>query len=141
MAKQNEAQTMVQVTLPGGVVVAMTMADAEAYATAAAIKAKAEAKVSFKVSEKGGLSVYGLGGRFPVTLYVPAWQKALSEPMRSEILGFIEANASRFSTGKDDPRFSEAREKGKVATATAAAPADDKASAIAELQARLNALR
>jgi hypothetical protein len=34
--------------------------------------------VSFKVSEKGGLSVYGLG-RFPVTLYKEQWAKLLEQ--------------------------------------------------------------
>jgi ABC-type uncharacterized transport system YnjBCD substrate-binding protein len=35
---------------------------------------KKEANLSFKVSDKGGVSVYGLG-RFPVTLYYEQWQK------------------------------------------------------------------
>ncbi len=33
-------------------------------------------KLEFKVSEKGGVSVYGLG-RFPVTLYAEQWEKLL----------------------------------------------------------------
>jgi hypothetical protein len=41
---------------------------------------------SIKVSEKGGVSVYGLG-RFPVTLYKEQWEKLLS--MASEIKAFI----------------------------------------------------
>lgn len=32
--------------------------------------------IRFKVAEKGGVSVYGLG-RFPVTLYVEQWQRLL----------------------------------------------------------------
>ena len=39
-----------------------------------------------KVSEKGGLSVYGLG-RFPVTLYKEQWTKLLA--MADEIRDFI----------------------------------------------------
>jgi hypothetical protein len=39
-----------------------------------------------KVSEKGGVSVYGLG-RFPVTLYKEQWTKLLS--MADEIRAFI----------------------------------------------------
>jgi hypothetical protein len=39
-----------------------------------------------KVSEKGGLSVYGLG-RFPVTLYKEQWTKLLA--MTDEIRAFI----------------------------------------------------
>jgi hypothetical protein len=42
-------------------------------------------QVSMKVSEKGGLSVYGLG-RFPVTLYREQWEKLLG--MADEIRKF-----------------------------------------------------
>jgi hypothetical protein len=42
--------------------------------------------VSLKVSEKGGVSVYGLG-RFPVTLYKEQWTKLLT--MADEIRAFI----------------------------------------------------
>ena len=42
----------------------------------AALKARGSRGVSLKVSEKGGLSVYGLG-RFPVTLYKEQWAKLL----------------------------------------------------------------
>ncbi len=45
--------------------------------------------VSMKVSEKGGLSVYGLG-RFPVTLYQEQWLKLLG--LSEEIKKFIEEN-------------------------------------------------
>lgn len=45
--------------------------------------------VSMKVSEKGGLSVYGLG-RFPVTLYKEQWTKLLM--MADEIKTFIVEN-------------------------------------------------
>jgi hypothetical protein len=41
---------------------------------------------TLKVSEKGGLSVYGLG-RFPVTLYKEQWTKLLG--MADEIRAFI----------------------------------------------------
>ena len=41
---------------------------------------------SLKVSEKGGVSVYGLG-RFPVTLYKEQWAKLLG--MADEIRDFI----------------------------------------------------
>jgi len=43
-------------------------------------------QLSMKVSEKGGLSVYGLG-RFPVTLYREQWEKLLG--MADEIRQFI----------------------------------------------------
>lgn len=42
--------------------------------------------VSLRVSEKGGVSVYGLG-RFPVTLYKEQWQKLLA--MADDIRAFI----------------------------------------------------
>ena len=47
--------------------------------------------VSLKVSEKGGVSVYGLG-RFPVTLYKEQWSKLLA--MADEIRAFITAHDS-----------------------------------------------
>jgi hypothetical protein len=47
--------------------------------------------VSLKVSEKGGVSVYGLG-RFPVTLYKEQWTKLLA--MSEEIRAFIKENDS-----------------------------------------------
>ena len=46
-------------------------------------------QMSLKVSEKGGLSVYGLG-RFPVTLYREQWEKLLG--MGDEIRNFIQEN-------------------------------------------------
>ena len=51
--------------------------------------------LSFKVSEKGGVSVYGLG-RFPVTLYLEQWDALLSHA--AELREFIEANKSRLKT-------------------------------------------
>lgn len=44
---------------------------------------------SLKVSEKGGVSVYGLG-RFPVTLYKEQWTRLLA--MADEIRAFIKEN-------------------------------------------------
>jgi hypothetical protein len=41
-----------------------------------ALRNRRSGAVSMKVSEKGGLSVYGLG-RFPVTLYQEQWRKLL----------------------------------------------------------------
>ncbi len=46
-------------------------------------------QTSMKVSEKGALSVYGLG-RFPVTLYREQWEKLLG--MSDEIKQFIADN-------------------------------------------------
>lgn len=53
--------------------------------------------LSCKVSEKGALSVYGLG-RWPITLYSPQWAR-LAEFM-PQVLEFAEANKSRLSTEK-----------------------------------------
>lgn len=48
--------------------------------------------LSLRISEKGALSVYGLG-RFPVTLYKEQWVKLLG--IADEIRSFIEENNSR----------------------------------------------
>jgi hypothetical protein len=50
---------------------------------------------SIRVSEKGGVSVYGLG-RFPVTLYKEQWLRLLD--MADEIRGFIKDNADRLKS-------------------------------------------
>jgi len=51
--------------------------------------------VSLKVSEKGGVSVYGLG-RFPVTLYKEQWTRLLD--MADDIRAFIRENDSKLKT-------------------------------------------
>ncbi len=48
--------------------------------------------ISLKVSEKGGVSVYGLG-RFPVTLYKEQWGRLLD--MADDIRAFIKENDSQ----------------------------------------------
>jgi hypothetical protein len=48
-------------------------------------------QMSLRVSEKGALSVYGLG-RFPVTLYREQWEKLLG--MSDEIRTFIQQHDS-----------------------------------------------
>jgi hypothetical protein len=45
--------------------------------------------LQFKVSEKGGVSVYGLG-RFPVTLYYEQWLRLLDQV--DQLREFLEAN-------------------------------------------------
>lgn len=52
-------------------------------------------EISFKVSQKGALSVYGMG-RFPVTLYKEQWIKLLDR--KDELLAFIEENDSDLKT-------------------------------------------
>jgi hypothetical protein len=53
------------------------------------LKKPTRGQMLLKVSEKGGLSVYGLG-RFPVTLYREQWEKLLA--MADEIRKFIQEN-------------------------------------------------
>ncbi|MGH9352919.1 MAG: hypothetical protein ACRD2G_12280 [Terriglobia bacterium] len=54
--------------------------------------ARRDRRLEFKVSEKGGVSVYGLG-RFPVTLYQEQWRKLLD--VADELRAFIEENKER----------------------------------------------
>lgn len=62
----------------------------------AALKTKkGDRGLSMKVSEKGALSIYGMG-RFPVTLYKEQWLKLLG--IAEEIKTFIEENDSRLKT-------------------------------------------
>ena len=56
------------------------------------LKSQRGRAVSLKVSEKGGVSVYGMG-RFPITLYKEQWTKLLD--MADEIRAFIRANESK----------------------------------------------
>lgn len=60
--------------------------------------AQAPKALSLKVSEKGALSVYGLG-RFPVTLYRGQWERLLKAA--PTITAFIEANAALLAVKAD----------------------------------------
>jgi hypothetical protein len=57
-----------------------------------ALKNQGGRGVSLRVSEKGGVSVYGLG-RFPVTLYKEQWLKLLE--MADQIRDFIRENEGK----------------------------------------------
>ena len=59
------------------------------------LKNRTSRGVSLKVSEKGGVSVYGLG-RFPVTLYKEQWTRLLE--MADDIRTFIKENDARLKT-------------------------------------------
>ncbi|NBX67557.1 MAG: hypothetical protein EBR01_01185 [Proteobacteria bacterium] len=61
----------------------------------AALKGGQSRGLSLRVSEKGGVSVYGLG-RFPVTLYKEQWEKLLG--MSDDIKAFIKANEAQLKT-------------------------------------------
>ena len=58
----------------------------------AALKKGVSAGIRLKVSEKGAVSVYGMG-RFPVTLYKGQWLKLLD--MSDDIRAFIAANEAK----------------------------------------------
>jgi len=60
-----------------------------------ALKRTSSRGLTLKVSEKGGLSVYGLG-RFPVTLYKEQWVRLLDSV--EDIRGFLKANESTLKT-------------------------------------------
>ena len=53
---------------------------------------KRSGRLDFKVSEKGGVSVYGLG-RFPVTLYYEQWMRLLGAS--DDLRNFIEENKAK----------------------------------------------
>jgi hypothetical protein len=57
-----------------------------------ALKKGASSNIRMKVSEKGAVSIYGMG-RFPVTLYKEQWLKLLD--MSTEIRAFIAANEAQ----------------------------------------------
>ncbi len=67
------------------------------------LKAQQASRVSLKVSQKGGVSLYGLG-RFPVTLYKEQWAKLLD--MADEIRAFIREHDTELKA-KPDPTRSE----------------------------------
>ena len=59
------------------------------------LKSQRARSVSLKVSEKGGVSVYGLG-RFPVTLYKEQWTKLLD--IADDIRTFIKTHDGELKT-------------------------------------------
>jgi hypothetical protein len=68
----------------------------ELLAKIAELEKKAEGRrkgaLEFRVGEKGGVSVYGLG-RFPVTLYYEQWVRLLD--MAKDLREFLEVNKSK----------------------------------------------
>jgi hypothetical protein len=64
----------------------------------AALKARSAKGLTFKVSEKGAVSVYGLG-RFPVTLYKEQWGKLLD--MVEDLRTFIRDNDAQLKTKEE----------------------------------------
>jgi hypothetical protein len=66
----------------------------------AALKARTAKGISLKVSEKGGVSVYGLG-RFPVTLYKEQWGRLLD--MADDIRAFIREHEPELKAKEGNP--------------------------------------
>jgi hypothetical protein len=64
----------------------------------AALKKGVASGMRMKVSEKGAVSVYGMG-RFPVTLYKEQWLRLLD--MADDIRAFIAANEAHLKTKND----------------------------------------
>jgi len=67
------------------------------------VQGRKRGTIDFKVSEKGGMSVYGLG-RFPVTLYYEQWIRLLDHA--EQIREFLEENKSQLKL-KDTASSSE----------------------------------
>lgn len=62
------------------------------------LKTQRPGRASLKVSDKGGVSLYGLG-RFPVTLYKEQWAKLLD--MADEIRAFLHEHDAELKTKPD----------------------------------------
>jgi len=56
------------------------------------VRVRKPTELEFRVSDKGGISVYGLG-RFPVTLYYEQWTRLLDHA--DELRAFIEENKGK----------------------------------------------
>lgn len=64
------------------------------------MRAANQRSLKLKVSDKGGVSVYGMG-KWPVTLYRSQWERLLAPEIVQSIKDFIMDNADRLST-KDE---------------------------------------
>lgn len=58
--------------------------------------AKSNGQLTYKVSPKGAMSVYGMG-RFPVTLYAEQWERLDSDNERKRRAEFIKSNAKQLT--------------------------------------------
>lgn len=61
------------------------------------LKANAPKAISMKVSEKGALSIYGMG-RWPVTLYLSQVERLFHPEQVHAIHAFVNANRAKFTT-------------------------------------------
>lgn len=71
------------------------MSKADLIALVANMKQASERKITLKVTDKGGVSMYGLG-RFPVTLYASQWDKLIANI--DAVRSFVETNRALLST-------------------------------------------
>lgn len=71
-----------------------TMTREELEAMVARFQASSQRKLTLKVSEKGAVSLYGMG-RFPVTLYGTQWERLLDNAV--VIREFLKDNANLLS--------------------------------------------
>jgi len=99
MVKKGTLTAEAAAAVPGRITTATDVAAAkdaslvvEAASENAALKKGASSNIRMKVSEKGAVSVYGMG-RFPVTLYKEQWLKLLG--MADDIRAFIAANEAQ----------------------------------------------
>lgn len=75
-----------------------SLEEANAYIAANAAN---ERKLSLKVGEKGGISLYGLNAQFPVTLYAQQWEKLIT--FIPEIQAFMKVHARELTTKDGSP--------------------------------------
>lgn len=81
---------------PTAAQLAAELAAVKAQLAAAQAAATATRRISFKVSEKGAVSVYGLNARFPVTLYADQWDRLMAEA--DGLRSFIADNRPRLAS-------------------------------------------
>lgn len=71
------------------------LSQAELIAKIVSMQQASQRKLTLKVSDKGAVSLYGLG-RFPVTLYGTQWERLIGEV--EHIKAFLSANANLLAT-------------------------------------------
>ena len=67
------------------------MSQEQLIALVAQMAAQPARKLTYKVGDKGGISIYGLG-RFPVTAYASQWERIIEDV--DSLKAFMAANAS-----------------------------------------------
>lgn len=80
---------------PANVAKLKALSQDELIALIGRMAAQSDRKLSLKVTDKGGVSLYGLG-RFPVTLYASQWDKLIGAV--DQIKAFVDTNRSLLST-------------------------------------------